>query len=82
MKIVMGEWFRIPRVGPDVFKRLVSEVGLIYDKYSGFKATSETDLVLLISVLRIALKEDVEVIIKCFICGAPVNCGKCRYNRV
>ncbi len=82
MKIVVGEWFWMPQVGGDVFKKLVKDAGLKYDKSNGFQATPETDMRLVAALLQSALKEDVEVMLKCFICGAPVECEECRYNDV
>ncbi len=80
MKIVIGEWFQIPRVEGDVFKKLVKEAGLKYDRSNGFRATSETDLRLVESILKKTLNEDVEILLNCFICGGPVECKECRYR--
>ncbi len=79
MKIVVGECFWIPQVERDVFGNLVKKAKLQYDKSDGFKATSETDLDMVLTILESVLKEDVEVLLKCFICGGEVECKKCVY---
>ena len=80
MKIVLGEWFSLPRLGKDQFLRLVREAGLKYDKAHGFRTTSNTDLYLVSSLLSGALQEDVVFTVKCFICGEEVACHKCIYD--
>ncbi len=79
MKIVVGEWFRLPWVGNDVYRKLVSEAGLKHDKAKGFQATSDTDLDAVASILGGMLREEVEVSLKCFVCGGSVECGGCGY---
>lgn len=80
MKIVIGECFWIPQLERDVFGNLVKKAGLHYDKSHGFKVTSETDLDLMKNILEIALKEEIEVVLKCFICGDTVECIECVYQ--
>lgn len=82
MRIIVGEWFRLPQVEGDVFRSLVKEAGLQYDKTKGYLASSKTDLGLLTNILENALKEKVEVMLKCFICGDSVECAECKYNDV
>ena len=82
MKIVVGEWFRMPPVGADVFKKLVNEAALKYDKSNGFQATPETNLALVASILKEALHENVEMLLNCFICGGAVECSHCRYSDI
>jgi len=72
----------MPRVGGDVFRRLVKDAGLKYDRSKGFQATSETDLGMAVSILKGALREEVEVYLRCFICGRPVECGECGYREI
>lgn len=79
MNIIIGEWFWLPRVGGDVFKKLVNEAGLKYDRTKGFQATSMSDLSLISSIIKDELREDVEVVMKCFICSNHVKCSACRY---
>jgi hypothetical protein len=56
------------------------EAVLKYDRTKGFRATSETDLALVRSILKKTLNEDVEVLLSCFICGNIVDCNRCRYG--
>jgi hypothetical protein len=79
LNIIIGEWFWLPKVGGDVFKRLVNEAGLSYDRAKGFQVTSGSDLSLISSIIKEELREDVEVVLKCFICENPVQCSKCKY---
>ncbi len=80
MKIIVGEWFRMPQVGGDIFRSLVKDAGLQYDKTRGFLASSETDLGLVTTILGNTLKENVVVLLKCFICGASIECEECKYK--
>lgn len=82
MKIVVGEWFWIPHVDEDVFRNLVKEARLQYDKSLGFQVNSETNLDLVTAILESAFKEDVNIILKCFICDSLVECKECSYNDV
>lgn len=74
------EWFSLPRLGTDVFMKLVREAGLKYEKGRGFKATVDTDLVLATSVLEAALGEPVEVEVRCFLCGEAAGCHTCTFK--
>jgi hypothetical protein len=80
LKIIVGERFRLPQVEGDIFRSLVKEAGLQYDKTKGYLASSETDLGLVTSILGKALKEEVVVMLKCFICGASIDCEECKYK--
>ncbi|MDP7444728.1 MAG: hypothetical protein QGF64_03500 [Candidatus Poseidoniia archaeon] len=82
MKIIVGEWFRIPQVERDIFRSLVREARLQYDKTRGYLASSETDLGLMTTILGNALKENVVVMLKCFICGTAIECEECKYKDV
>jgi hypothetical protein len=45
MEIVLGEPFRLPQVGKDVFRRLMQDVRLEYDRQRRvFRTTPQTDL--------------------------------------
>jgi hypothetical protein len=80
--IVIGEWFWIPHVGEDVFRNLVKDAHLQYDKSLGFQFTSDTNIDLVTAIFESAFKEDVKIFLKCFICNEPVECEECRYNDV
>ena len=80
MRIIIGERFRLPQVEGDIFKSLVKEGGLQYDKTKGYLASSKTDLGLVKSILENALKDEVLVMLNCFICGTSIDCEECKYN--
>ena len=82
MKIPIGEHFKLPLLGKDVFIKLSREVGLKYDSKQGFMITPKTRLDLLVSVLQAALKEEVSYVLKCFICGTKTPCETCIYNSI
>ena len=81
MEIVLGETFLLPRVGPEVFKKLMKEVHIDYDKTKRiFRITPQTDLYLLASILQDTLKKDVVYVVKCFVCGEKAGCTSCEYQ--
>jgi len=80
LRIIVGERFRLPQVEGDIFRSLVKEAGLQYDKTKGYLASSKTDLSLVTNILRNALKEEVVVMLKCFICGTSIECEECKYK--
>ncbi len=80
MKIVIGEWFWISQVERDVFDNLIKKAGVQYNKSNGFKTKSETDLGLMRNILKNALKDEIEILLKCFICGETVECNECVYQ--
>jgi hypothetical protein len=82
MKIPIGEHFKLPLLGKDVFIKLSREVGLKYDSKQGFIVTPKTRLDLLVSVLQEALEEEVSFLLKCFTCGAKTPCETCIYNTI
>ena len=82
MKISIGEHFKLPLMGKDVFIKLTREVGLKYDSKEGFMITSKTRLDILVPLLREALKEDVSFVLKCFTCGNAAPCETCVYKAV
>jgi hypothetical protein len=79
MIIPLGEWFRLPRLGTDGFKRVLS-AGVEYDSKSGFKVKENADLVALKSVLASELGEDINFFFRCFSCGIKMSCSDCPYN--
>jgi hypothetical protein len=82
MRIPIGEHFKLPLMGKDVFIRLTREVGLKYDSKEGFMVTPKTRLDILVPLLREALKEDVSFVLKCFTCGKTTPCETCVYNAI
>ena len=83
LEIVLGEPLLLPRVGPEVFKKLMKDVHLDFDKTKGvFRITPQTDLYLLASILQDTLKNDVVYVVKCFVCGEKTGCASCEYRHV
>jgi hypothetical protein len=76
-KILVGGWFDLPRLGRDVFAVLMKQ-GVVYDKSMGFKVDSATDLQAAVRTLRAATGEEVELTLRCYICG-KVACPGCPY---
>jgi hypothetical protein len=77
LKIIVGGWFDLPRVGRDVFSVLMKQ-GVIYDKAMGFKFDSGTDLQAAVRTLSAATGEEVELTLRCFVCGREA-CPGCPY---
>lgn len=82
MNIPIGEHFKLPYFGKDLFMRLTREAGLRYDSKQGFLITPGTRLDLLVPILRDAMKEDVSFVLRCFICGTKTPCETCVYNAI
>jgi hypothetical protein len=76
-RIVVGGWFDLPRLGTEVWSTLVRKQGVVYDKSSGFKFDSATDLQGAVRTLRSAGVE-VELTLRCWICGKEA-CPGCPY---
>ncbi len=64
-------------MGRDVFSVLMKQ-GVIYDKSMGFKLDSGTDLQAAARTLSIATGEEVELALRCFVCGREA-CPGCPY---
>lgn len=80
IRILLGDWFRLPRVGPDVFSRLMRQARLKYDKKKGmFMVEPETNIGILTSILKEALNDEVVIELPCFVCGKSAGCGDCEY---
>lgn len=76
-RVVMGGWFDLPRLGPEVWSTLVRKQGVVYDKSTGFKFDAGTDLRGAVRTLRSAGVE-VELILRCFVCLKEA-CPGCPY---
>jgi uncharacterized Fe-S cluster-containing MiaB family protein len=76
----MGGTLKLPRLDIDVFKKLVSEAHLSYDKSKGvYKISSRTDIHLLKQILKETLNENIVFTIRCSICGNSSGCSNCGY---
>jgi intein/homing endonuclease len=75
-RIIVGGWFDLPRLGTDVFGALVRKNGVAYDKSTGFKFDSGTDMQAAVGTLLSAGVE-VELVLRCYICvpGGTVIIG-------
>jgi hypothetical protein len=78
MKVLLGAWFTLPRLGTASFSSLMKQ-GVKYDKALGFKMDVETDVSGALRTLRSALGEDVELNLRCVICGKEA-CPGCSYS--
>ena len=80
IKILLGDWFTLPRVGSDVFSKLMRQARLKYDREKRmFKVEPETNVTALTAILREALKDDVVIELPCFVCGKSAGCAECEF---
>ncbi len=79
MRILVGGWFSLPRLGRDAFSLLMKQ-GVVYDKDLGFRLDSATDLKAAVGTLSAATGEEVELVLRCWICGREA-CPGCPYLR-
>ncbi len=77
MKIVIGAWFKLPRLGTAVFSALMRE-GVKYDRTAGFMLGSDSDIEAAVRNIGAAISEPVELIVRCFVCLNPA-CSGCPY---
>lgn len=77
MRILLGGWFTLPRLGTTAFSALMKQ-HVKYDKSLGFKLDIDTDVVGAIRTLESALGEEVELTLRCAVCGKEA-CPGCRY---
>ncbi len=77
LRILVGSWFSLPRVGRDVFSLLLKQ-GVAYDKTMGFKFDSGTDLQAAVRTVSAATGDEVELTLRCFVCGREA-CAGCPY---
>jgi hypothetical protein len=77
MKILIGGWFTLPRLGREEFSLLMRQ-GVRYDKSMGFRMDAETDLESAVRTIRAAVGEEIELTVRCFVCGKEA-CAGCPY---
>jgi hypothetical protein len=77
MRVLIGGWFTLPRLGREEFLLLMKQ-GVTYDRAMGFKMDSGTDLELAVRTIRSAIGEEVELTVRCFLCGREA-CEGCPY---
>ena len=73
----MGGWFELPKLGKEAFLALM-KTGVTYEKGMGFKLGDQTDIEAAVQVLREALADEVELSLRCFVCGIEA-CPACPY---
>jgi len=77
---MLGDWFGLPRVGPDVFSKLMRQARLKYDRQKRmFMVETETNVTSLITILKEALNDDVVIELPCFVCGKSAGCSECEF---
>jgi hypothetical protein len=67
VKIIVGSWFKLPRLGGDVFAALM-KAGVKYETGMGFMLTSDTDRYAALRVIESALGDDVDLSLRCIVC--------------
>ena len=77
MKIVLGAWFKLPRLGTDAFTALMKQ-GVRYDREMGFKLSSDTDVESAVRTLSRVLGEEIDLSVRCFVCFNEA-CPSCQY---
>jgi len=80
VKIVIGGWFKLPRLGTRAFSALMRE-GVRYDRDTGFMLTSATDIEAAVRTIGGALSEQVELSVRCFV-DLNEACPGCPYLEV
>lgn len=80
MKIVIGSWFNLPRLGTDVFSSLM-KTGVKYDRGMGFMFTYETDVQGAARTIGRATDEEVELSVRCLVCLREA-CVSCPFQAI
>lgn len=80
ISIILGGWFSLPRLGRDAFAALMKQ-GVIYEKEMGFRFDAATDVRSAIKTLELATGEEVELVLRCYVCGQQA-CEGCPYGTV
>ena len=78
MRVMFGAWFSLPRLGTAAFSALMKQ-GVVYDRTLGFKLDSGTDVGGALRTLSSALGEEVELNLRCIVCGKEA-CPGCLYS--
>lgn len=82
IKIKLGRWTRLPRLGKNAFKDLMRS-GVKYESGRGFLVDTDADLKKVRYIISGALNgAPVEFIFNCLVCGREVSCRDCSYRVV
>ena len=78
MKVLVGAWFSLPRMGREAFSELM-KCDVEYDREMGFRMGVQTDIESAVRLISSAVGEEVDLSVRCFICGV-VACSGCPYS--
>jgi hypothetical protein len=79
IKLQKGMPFKLPRLGRDVFTKLM-RAKLKYDKTRGmFEISDTTILPSVIAILNDALRDEIVLELQCILCLKSAGCGNCEY---
>jgi hypothetical protein len=79
MEVPLEDRFKLPRLGSESFKKLMS-AGLEYESGSGFRVKRNADLVSLKAAISSEIGQDVQFTFRCFVCGDRTSCVDCAYR--
>lgn len=83
IRILLGDWFNLPRVGSDVFSKLMRQARLRYDRNKRmFLVEPETNISALTAILKEALNDNIVIELPCFVCEKSAGCGDCGYLEI
>jgi hypothetical protein len=77
LRILVGGWFTLPRLGTEEFRDLMKR-GVTYDRAMGFRLEPGTDIEGSVRAIEAATGEEVELTLRCFVCGKEA-CPGCPY---
>ena len=80
MKIVVGSWFSLPRLGSEAYSSLV-KTGVKYESGMGFMLTPDCDLASAVRIIRRAVGGEVQLSVRCVVCLKEA-CPDCPYEGV
>ncbi|HXW37433.1 MAG TPA: hypothetical protein VEJ36_05995 [Nitrososphaerales archaeon] len=80
MKIVLGSWFSLPRLGTEAYASLIRS-GAKYESGMGFMLPQDCDLSEAVRIIRKATGEGVQLAVRCVVCLKEA-CVSCPYDDV
>jgi hypothetical protein len=81
MKVPLGIWVNLPRLGKDAFRELM-RVGVEYTTGKGFFVRPDSDLTAIRIIVSEATGDEVEFVFRCYLCGRESVCVDCQYHSV
>jgi hypothetical protein len=80
IKVPLAGHFSLPRLGPDVFSKLMRQARLKYDREKRmFMVEPSTNVTALVAILKEALNDDIIIELPCFLCGKSAGCAECEF---